>query len=55
VANDILTNCLRDTAAKILIGGAGIYGLTQEDFAKADKAAGLKISVEAKPAPVAVA
>ena len=36
----MLKNCSRDTAAKILMGGAHLYGFTEADFQKADKAAG---------------
>jgi predicted TIM-barrel fold metal-dependent hydrolase len=39
VANNILASCSRDTAAKIFMGGAHLYGFTEADFAKADKAA----------------
>jgi predicted TIM-barrel fold metal-dependent hydrolase len=39
VSSNILKNCSRDTAAKILMGGAGLYGFTEADFQKADKAA----------------
>ena len=56
VANNVLKGCSRDTAAKILFGGAGIYGFTEADFEKADKAAaGLTISVEAKGAAMQAA
>jgi uncharacterized protein len=39
VANNLLKGCSRDTAAKILMGGAHLYGFTEADFQKADKAA----------------
>ena len=39
VSSNVLKGCSRDTAAKILAGGAGLYGLTEADFQKADKAA----------------
>jgi len=39
VSSNVLKSCSRDTAAKILAGGAGLYGLTDADFQKADKAA----------------
>ncbi len=39
VANNVLKNCSRDTAAKILMGGAHLYGFTEADFQKADNAA----------------
>jgi predicted TIM-barrel fold metal-dependent hydrolase len=40
VSNNLLGNCSRDTAAKILMGGAHLYAFTEADFQKADKAAG---------------
>src|SRR4029079_9707486 len=40
VSSNVLKNCSRDTAAKILRGGAGLYGLTEADFEKADKVRG---------------
>jgi uncharacterized protein len=43
VSFNVLKTCSRDTAAKILIGGAHLYGFTDADFAKADKAAGLTV------------
>jgi len=39
VANNVLASCSRDTAAKILAGGASLYGFTDAHFQKADKAA----------------
>jgi predicted TIM-barrel fold metal-dependent hydrolase len=39
VANNVLASCSRDTAAKILAGGAALYGFTEAHFQKADKAA----------------
>jgi len=39
VSNNVLKNCSRETAAKILLGGAGLYGVTEADFQKADSAA----------------
>ena len=39
VANNVLENCSRETAAQIFMGGAGLYGITEADFQKADKAA----------------
>jgi uncharacterized protein len=39
VSNNVLKNCSRDTAAKILAGGAQLYGFSEADFQKADKAA----------------
>ncbi|HEX2830934.1 MAG TPA: amidohydrolase family protein [Burkholderiales bacterium] len=55
VADNILKSCSRDTAAKIFMGGAGIYGFTAADFEKADKAAGLGVTGEAKAAAVQAA
>ena len=53
VANNVLKNCSRDTAAKILMGGAHIYGFTEADFQKADKAAGVSTSTNGKVKPAA--
>ncbi|HTP96928.1 MAG TPA: hypothetical protein VMK05_13845, partial [Burkholderiales bacterium] len=39
VSSNVLKSCSRDTAAKILLGGAGLYAVTEADFAKADAAA----------------
>lgn len=39
VANNLLGNVKRDTAEKILMGGAHLYGFGEEHFAKANKAA----------------
>ncbi len=39
VSNNVLKNCSRETAAQILMGGAHLYGFTEADFQKADKAA----------------
>jgi predicted TIM-barrel fold metal-dependent hydrolase len=39
VANNVLASCSRETAAKILAGGASLYGFTDAHFQKADKAA----------------
>ena len=39
VSSNVLKGCSRDTAAKILGGGAGLYGFTDADFQKADKVA----------------
>jgi uncharacterized protein len=50
VANNVLKGCSRDTAAKILMGGAHLYGFTEADFQKADKAAGSSTSGEGTPA-----
>jgi hypothetical protein len=44
----IMRTVSRETAAKILLGGAGLYGFTEAHFAKAAAAA-------AKRAPTAVA
>jgi len=52
VSNNVLKNCSRDTAAKILMGGAHLYGFTEADFQKADKAADASTSTSGvgKPA-----
>ena len=39
VSNNVLKSCSRETAAKILMGGAHLYGFTEADFEKADTAA----------------
>jgi predicted TIM-barrel fold metal-dependent hydrolase len=39
VSNNVLKNCSRDTAAKIFMGGAHLYGFSDADFQKADRAA----------------
>ena len=39
VSSNVLTHCSRDTAAKILMGGAHLYGFTEADFERADSAA----------------
>jgi predicted TIM-barrel fold metal-dependent hydrolase len=39
VSSNLLKACSRETAAQILMGGAHLYGLTEADFQKADKAA----------------
>ena len=39
VANNLLHNVSRETAAAIFLGGAGLYGFTDEDFRRADAAA----------------
>jgi hypothetical protein len=39
VANNLLANVKRETAAQIFMGGAHLHGFSDEDFAKADKAA----------------
>ena len=51
VANNLLKNCTRDTAAKILAGGIQLYGFTEADFRKADKAAGASASTNGKAKP----
>jgi uncharacterized protein len=48
VSSNVLKGCSRDTAAKILAGGAGLYGLTDADFQKADKAAAADKNVAGK-------
>ena len=39
VSSNLLKGVSRDLAADILLGGAGLYGLTELEFAKADIAA----------------
>ena len=39
MANNVLKNCSRDNAAKILMGGAHLYNFGDADFEKADAAA----------------
>ncbi len=39
VSNNVLKNCSRATAAQIFMGGAHLYGFTEADFQKADRAA----------------
>ena len=39
VSDNVLKHCSRETAAQIFMGGAGLYGVTEADFQKADKAA----------------
>jgi predicted TIM-barrel fold metal-dependent hydrolase len=50
VANNLLANCSRATAAQIFMGGAGLYGVTEADFQKADAtaAAGANAAVAGK-------
>jgi len=50
VSSNLLKSCSRDTAAKILMGGAGLYGFTEADFQKADRAASARVSREEKSA-----
>lgn len=45
VSNNVLKNCSRETAKQIFLGGAGLYALTEADFAAADAAAG-KVATE---------
>ena len=47
VSSNVLKNCSRETAAKIFMGGAHLYGFTEADFAKADKAAAAAKTQEA--------
>jgi predicted TIM-barrel fold metal-dependent hydrolase len=46
VSSNVLKNCSRDTAAKILAGGARLYGFTEADFDKADKTRASTASVQ---------
>jgi predicted TIM-barrel fold metal-dependent hydrolase len=39
VSSNVLKHCKRETAAQILMGGAYLYGFTEADFEKADRAA----------------
>jgi predicted TIM-barrel fold metal-dependent hydrolase len=39
VSSNLLKSCSRETAAQILMGGAHLYGFSETDFQKADKAA----------------
>jgi hypothetical protein len=39
VSENLLKNVPRPIAAQILMGGAHLYGFTEEDFKKADTAA----------------
>jgi predicted TIM-barrel fold metal-dependent hydrolase len=41
VSKNLLSGVRREIAAQILLGGAGLYGFTEADFAKADAAARL--------------
>lgn len=50
VSSNVLKNCSRETAKQIFLGGAGLYALTEADFAAADKAAA-KFVAEAGLAP----
>jgi hypothetical protein len=44
VSSNVLKNCSRETAAKIFMGGAHLYGITEADFQKADKAAAADVA-----------
>ena len=50
VSSNVLKNCKRETAAQILMGGAHLYGFTEADFEKADRAARASTQREAVPA-----
>ena len=50
VSNNVLKGCSRDTAAKILMGGAHLYNFSDADFEKADRAARAGKQREAVPA-----
>ena len=54
VSSNILKNCSRDTAAKILMGGAGLYGFTEADFQKADKAAAASAKAPAQNVEIGI-
>jgi predicted TIM-barrel fold metal-dependent hydrolase len=47
VSSNVLKSCSRETAAQILMGGAHLYGFTEADFQKADKAAAADKSLAA--------
>jgi predicted TIM-barrel fold metal-dependent hydrolase len=49
VANNLLNNVSRETAAQIFMGGAHLYNFSDADFAKADAAAEVKGSRLAEP------
>jgi predicted TIM-barrel fold metal-dependent hydrolase len=44
VSSNLLMCCSRETAGQILMGGAHLYGFTESDFQKADRAAGASTS-----------
>ena len=48
VSNNVLKSCTRETAAQIFMGGAHLYGFTEADFQKADKAAAADKNVTGK-------
>jgi uncharacterized protein len=50
VSSNVLKNCSRETAAKIFMGGAHLYGFTDADFQKADKAAAADAAKRGKTA-----
>ncbi|OGA09041.1 MAG: hypothetical protein A2W68_00785 [Betaproteobacteria bacterium RIFCSPLOWO2_02_64_14] len=51
VSSNLLKGCSRDTAAKILMGGAHLYGFTEADLQKADRAAGASATTSAAAPP----
>ena len=51
VSSNVLKHCSRETAAKILMGGAHLYGFTEAHFQKADKAAGANTSTSREGRP----
>jgi len=51
VSNNLLEGCSRDTAAKIMMGGAHLYGFTEAHFQKADQAAGASKSTSGEGRP----
>ena len=44
VSNNLINNVARETAVAILYGGAGLWGFTDEDFAKADAEAAERVT-----------
>jgi hypothetical protein len=47
VSSNLLRGVRRETAAQILLGGAGLYSFTGADLAKADAAAGAAVGAAA--------
>ena len=50
VSDNLLQNASRETAAAIMLGGAGLYGFSEADFALADAAAHRRSTTSATPA-----
>jgi hypothetical protein len=49
VSSNLLRTVPRDIAAQIFMGGAHLYGFTDEDFEKADAAAAARGNLTAMP------